>query len=235
MGNPAVYEGEEPYVFISYAHKNTPQVLEIIRQLERKGYRNWYDAGIEAGTEWPEYIAQRLAGCGCFVAFITQEFLESQNCRREIHYAISKDLPMLAVYLEDVTLSPGMEMQLGTLQALYYQRHENEKSFVDALCEASVLKPCRPNLFNKPRKPPIQLDFKLDPLFVESVNLALDLGGISAAVIQRRFGLSFNRAAKILEQMEKLEIIGPMEGSISRTVLIDREGWTELRIRMICI
>ena len=143
MTAPIAYEGSKPYIFISYAHKNTAQVLPILAHLQQQGFRLWYDAGIEAGTEWPEYIAEHLQKCGCFVAFITQDALDSQNCRREINFAISKQLPMLAVYLEEVTMSPGMEMQLGTLQALFRNRHSQAVSFLEALCQAVILQPCR--------------------------------------------------------------------------------------------
>ena len=45
------YEGGEPYIFISYAHKDTDRVMPILKALAAKGFRIWYDAGIEAGTE----------------------------------------------------------------------------------------------------------------------------------------------------------------------------------------
>ena len=43
---PTAYEGTEPYIFISYAHKNTDQVIPIISVLQNRGFRVWYDAGI---------------------------------------------------------------------------------------------------------------------------------------------------------------------------------------------
>ena len=143
MDMPVAYEGKEPYIFISYAHKNSDRVLPLIAAIQRRGFRVWYDAGIEAGTEWPEYIAERVMGCGCFVAMLTKEALESHNCRREINLAISEKVPMLAVFMEDVVLSPGMKLQLGTLQAMFLNRHANEESFLDALCAAAILKSCR--------------------------------------------------------------------------------------------
>lgn len=140
---PTAYEGTEPYIFISYAHKNTDRVIPIISALQSRGFRVWYDAGIEVGTEWPEYIADHVAECGCFAAMITKEALESHNCRREINFAISKEIPMLTVYLEDVELSPGMEMQLGVLQALFRSRHSNFDSFMEKLCASALLQPCK--------------------------------------------------------------------------------------------
>ena len=51
------YEGQEPFIFISYAHKNSDQVMPILEKLDEAGYRVWYDDGIAPGSEWPEYIA----------------------------------------------------------------------------------------------------------------------------------------------------------------------------------
>ena len=116
------YEGKEPYIFISYAHKDSEAVLPIIRRLQDENHRVWYDAGIEAGTEWPEYIAEHIKDCACFVCFITQSALDSHNCRREINYAIKLKKNMLTAYLEDVELSDGMEMQLDILQAIFRSR-----------------------------------------------------------------------------------------------------------------
>lgn len=140
---PQIYEGTEPYIFISYAHKNTDVVLPIISGLQDRGFRVWYDAGIETGTEWPEFIADRLAGCGCAIIMVTEAALESHNCRREIHYAISQKVPMLVVYLEDAKLSRGMEMQLGVLQALFRSRHTGFDSFMDKLSGAALLQNCK--------------------------------------------------------------------------------------------
>ena len=33
------YEGKEPFIFISYAHKDSERVLPILAQLQRRGYR----------------------------------------------------------------------------------------------------------------------------------------------------------------------------------------------------
>ena len=57
------YEGTLPYLFVSYAHKNDAAVLEIISTLQSRGFRVWYDEGIEAGSEWPESIDSLSAWC----------------------------------------------------------------------------------------------------------------------------------------------------------------------------
>ena len=139
----SVYEGSEPYIFISYAHKDAAQVIPIITGLQERGFWVWYDAGIEAGTEWPEYIAEHLIGCACVVAFISNAALASQNCRREINFAIELGKDPLVVHLEDAQMTPGMRMQLGSLQAMFRQRHSSDQAFLDALTQAKMLAPCR--------------------------------------------------------------------------------------------
>ena len=153
-----VYEGNAPYIFISYAHKDVDMVLPIIYGLQERGYRIWYDVGIEAGTEWPEYIAEHLANAACVIAFISEAALDSQNCRREINFAIELRKDPLVVYLEDVHLSLGMRMQLGSLQAMFRQRHNNTESFLEQLCKAQCILPCAdtsvPNPVVKPAVTP---------------------------------------------------------------------------------
>ena len=108
------YEGTQPYIFVSYAHKNDATVLEIIGTLQSRGLRVWYDEGIEAGSEWPESIASHLERAQLVLAFLSPAYLQSDNCRKEMHYALTKKKPVINVYLEQTELSPGMEMQIVT-------------------------------------------------------------------------------------------------------------------------
>ena len=126
MDNPKVYEGHEPYVFISYAHANAPAVMQVVEELSAQGFRIWYDEGIEVGSEWPEYIASHLAGSGLMLAFMSNAYMRSDNCRKEMHFALTKKIPVVTVFLEDTVMTPGMEMQIGSLFALmkYTMRDE---------------------------------------------------------------------------------------------------------------
>lgn len=40
------YEGDEKFIFISYAHKDSETVYPIIEKLNADGYRVWFDDGI---------------------------------------------------------------------------------------------------------------------------------------------------------------------------------------------
>ena len=137
-----IYSGNEPYIFISYSHKDSDRVLPIIRGLQAKGFRVWYDSGIEAGTEWPEFIAEKLRASNCVIAFLSPHAASSHNCRREINFAIARNKELLIAYLEDFELSPGMEMQLSLLQAIYRSRSGSDEAFINHLAGARLLSDC---------------------------------------------------------------------------------------------
>ena len=129
------YEGFKPYIFISYSHRDSDRVFPILKHLASKGYRLWYDEGIDPGSEWPEAIASHLAKCYICIAFISRNSLDSQNCRREINFALNpqKKLRFLSVMLEDAEMTPGMELQLSTYQSILKYTHPSDEYFYDKL------------------------------------------------------------------------------------------------------
>lgn len=59
-----------------------------------------------------------------------------------------------------------------------------------------------------------------DSLLEEAINLAVDLGKISTSMVQRRLGVGYARAGRIIDQMEARGIISGANGSKPRDVLI---------------
>ena len=62
-----------------------------------------------------------------------------------------------------------------------------------------------------------------DPLYNEIVDFAVETGKISASLVQRRFKVGYNRAARIIDLLEERGIIGPQNGSKPREVLVKYE------------
>ena len=122
------YRGKEPYMFISYAHDDSLTVYPVISEFNDMGYNVWYDEGIEPGIEWPEEIANALDRCSLFVVFITPAAADSPNVRNEINFALSKRLPFIAIYIKETALSPGLQLQMGTKQAIL-KYNMDEESF----------------------------------------------------------------------------------------------------------
>ena len=75
------YEGTDPYIFISYAHRDKDRVLPVLRSLSERGYRIWFDEGIDPGTEWAESIAGHLENSRVCLFFLSPFSAVSQNCR----------------------------------------------------------------------------------------------------------------------------------------------------------
>lgn len=112
------YNGSAPYLFVSYAHKDSERVLPFIEELDRYDYRLWYDAGINVGSNWPEVVASHLLNSSKVIFFISESFLRSQNCIREVNYAVAERKEMLCVLMDDVKLSEDLSMQLSTVRKI---------------------------------------------------------------------------------------------------------------------
>ena len=95
------YEGSRPFLFISYAHRQSDAVLATIRILHEQGWRLWYDEGIPAGSDWPTNIARHMQDCERVVFFLSARALESHNCYSEMKSASRLGKPILIVRLED--------------------------------------------------------------------------------------------------------------------------------------
>ncbi len=62
-----------------------------------------------------------------------------------------------------------------------------------------------------------------DPLYNEIVEFAVKTGKISASLLQRKYHLGYNRAARIIDLLEERNIVGPQNGSKPREVLVKLE------------
>ena len=137
------YAGEEPHIFISYAHRSRAEVLPVIARMQKDGYRVWYDEGIDPGTEWDENIAVHVEKCTVFLAFMAQEYLDSDNCRDELNYARDLKKNLLLIYLQDVKLPSGMALRLNRLQAIHKYTYADEEAFYEKLYSAPEPAVCR--------------------------------------------------------------------------------------------
>ncbi|MBE6019797.1 MAG: toll/interleukin-1 receptor domain-containing protein [Clostridiales bacterium] len=137
------YKGKDKFIFFSYSHKDIKEVLEIIGRLQSNGYRVWFDEGIDPGTEWDDNIALQIELCSYYIAYVTTNFVDSQNCRDELNYARDLDKDRLMVYGEDVELPRGMKMRMNRLQAIFKNRYSDPEDFYEKLNNAAGIQTCR--------------------------------------------------------------------------------------------
>jgi hypothetical protein len=128
---PTAYEGKEPYIFVSYAHKDSARVFPYILKMQQAGLRIWFDKGVEAGTEWPENIENHLVNADRVVVFMSEAAVSSLNCRNEVNLALSEKKRLLALYLENVELRFGMKLQLSSVQSVYLYQGVHEQEIYD--------------------------------------------------------------------------------------------------------
>ena len=69
---------------------------------------------------------------------------------------------------------------------------------------------------------------KTDALLNDAVNLVMSTGQASASSIQRRFHIGYTRAARLIDTMEELNIVGPNLGSKPREILMTTEQALEV-------
>lgn len=141
--NFTAYEGDDKFIFISYAHKDSDMVYPIIERLNAEGYRVWYDDGITPGSEWPENIADHLDRCETFVFFASPNSVSSDNCKREVNFALSRKKKFFTISLVPTEFSLGLELQISTQQNILFYEYKDIVKFYDTLFLASSLADCK--------------------------------------------------------------------------------------------
>ena len=69
-----------------------------------------------------------------------------------------------------------------------------------------------------------------DELLPQAVEIILETGQASVSMLQRRLKLGYARAARIVDQMEQMKIVGPFEGAKPRQMLVTRTQWREMQL-----
>ena len=110
------YQGDEPYIFVSYSHQDTDIVYQGIQLLQNQGYNIWYDEGINPGASWREEVAESILGCDLFIILVSPQSANSDPCLKEVNFALEHNRALLAIHTERTQLSPGLELALNDRQ-----------------------------------------------------------------------------------------------------------------------
>jgi len=79
----------------------------------------------------------------------------------------------------------------------------------------------------KPKDEPEGSEY--DELLPQAVDVIFETGQASVSMLQRRLKLGYSRAARIVDQMEQMGVVGPFEGSKPRAVLVTKEQWRQMQ------
>ncbi|MBR0282832.1 MAG: leucine-rich repeat protein [Oscillibacter sp.] len=137
------YEGAEPYIFVSYARKDMKQVIPLLDALHLAGYRVWYDKGIQSGKRWADSLAEHILKCSVLLFLVSRASVDSVECYDEVIYALREKRTVVPLYLEDVKLTPGLEMKLHTLQWRRMSDYRGSMDFAVSFERESAFAPCK--------------------------------------------------------------------------------------------
>lgn len=144
---PPPYIGQEPFVFISYSHRDKEKVFNEIRRLKIMGCRLWYDQGIHAGHEWPNEIASALDRAAAFLLFLSPDAQNSKHVRDELFYALDSGKAIIAAELVPTTLLAGVKLRLSSTHIL-------SQSFLNGKPMATEIgRALPPNIFQSQHRP----------------------------------------------------------------------------------
>jgi hypothetical protein len=107
------YEGDDPYIFISYAHDDAKKVYPIIKDLYETGWDLWYDEGIKITERYLPVIAHHVGRCSVFVLMLTNRCLERPFVMNyELEYARQRKIPIIPVLLEKLNPKPWSQKNI---------------------------------------------------------------------------------------------------------------------------
>lgn len=133
MGLPS-YEGEEPYIFVSYSHADTAKVRDVLQRIDREKFRFWYDDTMEIGEDFRRELQDKVERCHAFLLFVSPASMQSKYCGMEIITAYKNNKRIYPVYLDDSTEIPGaLKLVLENLQHVKGAAINKDPRYLDKL------------------------------------------------------------------------------------------------------
>ena len=113
------YKGDQPYIFVTYSHRDASLVHPEIRWLQDQGFNVWWDDGISPGTAWRSELAVAIRNCSLILYFVTPQSVRSEQCVREVNFGLDEHhRPVLAIHLVETALPDSLALSLGDRQAI---------------------------------------------------------------------------------------------------------------------
>lgn len=140
----SAYSGDEPYIFVCYAHDDAGAVYPELAWLHSQGVNIWYDEGISPGVEWSEELGHAIEDASHVLFMVTNSSAGSRHCRDEIRFALNRDKPVVALYLEPAELPVGLELAIGSTQGILAHETTQERyraKMLDVLAPTVGLSP----------------------------------------------------------------------------------------------
>ncbi len=107
------YVGNEPYLFVSYSHKDTKLVYPILDALYDKKYRIWYDESCETGNDFRNELREKIERCEAVLLFVSEASMSSPFCGMEVIVARENQKRIYPIYLDESEVPPAFSILLA--------------------------------------------------------------------------------------------------------------------------
>ena len=107
------YTGKEPYLFVSYSHRDADKVYPILDALYDRKYRLWYDESCETGNDFRDELRERIEGSEAVLLFVSESSMASPFCGMEIIVARENGKRLYPIYLDNTAVPPAFQILLA--------------------------------------------------------------------------------------------------------------------------
>jgi hypothetical protein len=98
---PKAYNGDEPFLFISYKREQLREASRIMFRLQAMGCRIWYDREIHPGEEWPKVLRDKISQSKGVFFMGSLESITSKPIQMELRYALAVKKRIFPVRTDD--------------------------------------------------------------------------------------------------------------------------------------
>ncbi len=130
-----------PYAVFAHAPADTPRLLPLIQKLEQR-VRLWYDTATCQEQIFPEEYAMRMKDSRIVLLVLTESGFSSQHLRSVAAFCVNENIPLLPVIMDDMVLTPGLELMLHRRAYLFREHYATEEDFLNALCRMPWVEDC---------------------------------------------------------------------------------------------
>ncbi len=229
------YVGNEPYLFISYSHRDTEKVYPILDALYDRKYRIWYDESCETGNDFRDELRERIEKCEAVVLFVSEASMLSPFCGMEIIVARENGKRLYPIYLDEVAVPPSFQILLSNT---HHSTTENMEKLIKNMVrdlpavamdrltiEETTLKKCEDNGKS------ITVDYGITDICDEAFKNRRALHKIELPQTLERIGTECFRGCTNLEEMDVPE----NTVSIGESAFRDCTNMKKLIVRNGCI
>lgn len=133
---------EGRYAVAAFCGYDRKRVFPIIEKLKESGCRLYFDEIIKDNDDIPRFYSHNIIESVGLLAFVSESALYSRKFRQEVNFALSSEKAVVAVFLEDVIMSAGMEMQFSAVFSIHKNGY-TEDEFFNRIKKVNLLDVCR--------------------------------------------------------------------------------------------